>query len=103
MRAGTKSCGTQLSQSYVLPEATISELLSLLIKVSGKQSAVITEEIASHIPTLVSEVGEEASTPASKAALLNNQFAKNFNSSIPPLSKEDLPRLSSLHSDDSLF
>ena len=56
----------------------------------------------SRIPTLVSEAGEEASAPASKAALLNNQFVKNFNSSIPPLSKEDLPRLP-LHSDDSLF
>ena len=33
----------------------------------------------SSIPTLVSEVGEEASTPASKAALLNDQFVKKFN------------------------
>ena len=54
------------------------------------------------IPTLISQLGEEASTPASKAALLNDQFVKNFNSSIPPLSKVDIPRLPLL-SDDSLF
>ena len=76
------------------------------LKPSNKSSWKVVRSLNrgnSCIPTLISQLGEEASTSASKAALLNDQFVKNFNSSIPPLSKVDLPRLPPLHSDDSLF
>ncbi len=42
------------------------------------------------IPTLISSDGTPASSPASKAALLNHRFSKNFNSSTPPITSGDI-------------
>ena len=107
----SKSSPSYASRYKVLRNTVISKLRSArsdyfrALKPSNKSFWKAVSSLNrgnSRIPTLVSEAGEEASAPASKAVLLNNQFVKNFNSSIPPLSKEDLPRLP-LHSDDSLF
>ena len=80
IRAGTKNYGIRLSQSYAPLEATILELLSL--NKSFWKPVNSLNRGNCHIPTLVSEVGEGASTPASKADLLSNHF------SILPLFKE---------------
>ncbi len=42
------------------------------------------------LPLLASSNGDEISSPAEKATLLNDVFEKNFNTQIPPLTTDDI-------------